>query len=97
METLVKEVGIYLIASHPSNTRPPSPSTSSLPGRYGTLVLQLKRPPVLPSAASLAPKVLGRSTFLNWPLMHEARVVGISDEHEVKQLVAAACFLVSTG
>ena len=51
--------------------------------RYETVVLQLKRPPVLPPASALAGKVLGRSTYLNWPLMHEAQVVGISDEKEV--------------
>lgn len=51
--------------------------------RYATLVLELKRPPVLPPASALSGKVLGRSAYLNWPLMHEAQVVGISDEKEV--------------
>ena len=54
--------------------------------RYETVVLQLKRPPVLPPASALASRVLGRSTYLNWPLMHEAQVVGISDEKEVRKL-----------
>ena len=52
--------------------------------RYETLVLELKRPPVLPPASALAGKVLGRSAYLNWPLMHEAQVVGISDQTEVR-------------
>ncbi|CAM9919012.1 unnamed protein product, partial [Ectocarpus sp. 12 AP-2014] len=54
--------------------------------RYATLVLELKRPPVLPPASALAGKVLGRSAYLNWPLMHEAQVVGISDEKEEYRL-----------
>ncbi|CAN0350621.1 unnamed protein product [Laminaria digitata] len=54
--------------------------------RYETVVLQLKRPPVLPPASALAGKVLGRSAYLNWPLMHEAQVVGISDEKEEYRL-----------
>lgn len=70
-------------------TRTTSVSPSlSLPAvlfrRYETLVLELKRPPVLPPASALATKVLGRSAYLNWPLMHEAQVVGISDEKEVE-------------
>lgn len=52
--------------------------------RYETVVLQLKRPPQLPPASALASKVLGRSAYVNWPLMHEALVVGISDEKEVR-------------
>lgn len=58
--------------------------------RYDTLVLELKRPPVLPPASALAGKVLGRMAYLNWPLMHEAEVVGISDQIEVKRVGARA-------
>ncbi|KAG5186855.1 XRN 5'-3' exonuclease N-terminus-domain-containing protein [Tribonema minus] len=41
--------------------------------RYSTMVLTLRRPRGLPSAEQLAPRVIGRSVFVNWPLLHEAK------------------------
>mmetsp|Transcript_39060 Transcript_39060/g.87348 ORF Transcript_39060/g.87348 Transcript_39060/m.87348 type:complete len:1924 (+) Transcript_39060:98-5869(+) len=53
--------------------------------RYSTLTLVL--PPIdpgtLPPTAHLAASTIGRSVFVNWPMMHEARVVSVSDaKHE---------------
>ncbi|CAN0439867.1 unnamed protein product, partial [Discosporangium mesarthrocarpum] len=49
------------------------------PSRYHTLVVRVQGFDSMPPASALASKVLGRSAFVNWPLMHEAKVVGISD------------------
>ena len=50
--------------------------------RYETMALRLVLPERLPSAAQMAAKVLLRSVFVNWPMMHEAKVVALSDAHE---------------
>ena len=42
--------------------------------KYSTRVLHLHKLPQLPSAAVLADKVLGSSVYINWPMMHEAKV-----------------------
>jgi len=55
------------------------------PSKYATCVLSLAQMPELPPLAQLAQTVLGRSLFVNWPMMHEGRVVAMSDEtHEVR-------------
>jgi len=38
-------------------------------------------PASLPPLQELAVPLLGQSVFANWPMMHEGRVVGASDEH----------------
>ncbi len=48
--------------------------------KYPTMVLKLHEMPQIPSVEVLAPNVLGKSLFINWPMMHEAKVVAISDE-----------------
>jgi len=48
--------------------------------RYETLVLRLCSPPALPPAATLASKLLLKTVFVNWPMMHEAKIVAVSDE-----------------
>jgi len=54
--------------------------------KYSATVLELQKLPAMPPAEQLAKKVLGRSVFVNWPMMHEARVVAISDAKcEVRQ------------
>ena len=47
--------------------------------KYSTLVLNLQPLPELPGAKELAPKILGQTVFVNWPMMHEAKVVALSD------------------
>lgn len=42
--------------------------------KYSTMVLYLRSLPELPGAKELAPKVLGQTLFINWPMMHEAKV-----------------------
>lgn len=50
------------------------------PSKYPTMVLTLRKTPQLPSATVLADNILGKSLFVNWPMMHEAKVVAVSDE-----------------
>lgn len=47
--------------------------------KYSTMVLTLQTLPELPGAESLADNVLGKHFYINWPMMHEAKVVAISD------------------
>lgn len=47
--------------------------------KYPTMVLSLHRMPDLPPLDLMAQNILGKSLFINWPMMHEARVVAISD------------------
>jgi hypothetical protein len=48
--------------------------------KYPNMILSLHRMPELPPLEVLAQNVLGRSVFVNWPMMHESRVVAISNE-----------------
>ena len=48
--------------------------------KYPTMVLSLHKMPEMPPVEALADNILNRSLFINWPMMHEAKVVGISDE-----------------
>lgn len=49
------------------------------PSKYATTLLTLHSMPQLPPAEQLADDILGKSLFINWPMMHEARVVAVSD------------------
>ena len=49
------------------------------PSKYSTTVLSLHPLPQLPPADKLADSILGKSIFINWPMMHEAKVVAVSD------------------
>ena len=49
------------------------------PSKYPTTVLKLHEMPEIPPVEALAGNVLGRSLFINWPMMHEAKVVALSD------------------
>lgn len=54
--------------------------------KYPTMVLKLHEMPQIPPVEQLANNVLGKSLFINWPMMHEAKVVAISDDQtEVRQ------------
>jgi len=50
------------------------------PSKYPTMVLELHRMPEMPPIETLAGNLLQQSLFINWPMMHEAKVVAISDE-----------------
>eukprot|EP00977_Amphora_coffeiformis_P012722 scaffold3224_cov158-Amphora_coffeaeformis.AAC.11 len=55
--------------------------------KYPTMMLTLNALPDLPPLEQLAQTVLERSVFVNWPMMHEGRVVAISDaEQEIRKV-----------
>ncbi|KAL3916118.1 MAG: hypothetical protein SGILL_005325, partial [Bacillariaceae sp.] len=49
------------------------------PSKYPTMVLKLHKMPDMPAVEGLADNLLDRSLFINWPMMHEAKVVAITD------------------
>jgi 5'-3' exoribonuclease 1 len=51
------------------------------PSKYPNTVLKLHQMPQMPPVEALADTVLGKSLFINWPMMHEGQVVAISDEN----------------
>lgn len=57
--------------------------------KYKTCTLALHELPELPSAVDLCQQsqILGRSLYINWPMMHEAKVVAVSDENCEVRLV----------
>lgn len=57
------------------------------PSKYPTTVLTLHKMPPLPPAETLASNILGKSLYINWPMMHEARVVAITDARTEIRLV----------
>lgn len=57
------------------------------PSKYPTTVLSLHQMPELPPLDVLSHTVLGKSLFINWPMMHEGRVVAISNAEKEIRLV----------
>jgi 5'-3' exoribonuclease 1 len=57
------------------------------PSKYPTMVLKLHQMPELPPVEALADNLLDRSLFINWPMMHEAKVTAISDENTEVRLI----------
>jgi 5'-3' exoribonuclease 1 len=56
-----------------------------MPSKHSTTVLTLHPMPELPALEVLANNVLGKSLFINWPMMHEGKVVAISNnEKEIR-------------
>ena len=55
--------------------------------KYPNMILTLHKMPDLPPLEVLAQNVLGRSVFVNWPMMHESRVIAISDAQREIRLV----------
>lgn len=55
--------------------------------KYATTVLTLQTLPTLPSAEQLADNILGKHLFINWPMMHEAKVVAVTDEECTVRMV----------
>jgi len=49
--------------------------------KYPNVVLNLHEMSHLPNAEELAIKLLGKNLFINYPMMHEAKVVAISDRN----------------
>ena len=47
--------------------------------KYATTVLTMQSMPELPGAEQLADNILGKHLFINWPMMHEAKVVAVTD------------------
>jgi hypothetical protein len=50
------------------------------PSKYPSMILSLQKMPELAPIVHLADAILGKSIFVNWPMMHEVRAVAISDE-----------------
>lgn len=50
------------------------------PSKYLNTILHLTELPELAPIEQLADSLLGKSVFVNWPMMHEAKVVGLSNE-----------------
>ena len=70
--------------------------------RYSTFTLFLPEmdPSALPPTADLAAAVLGKRCFVNWPMMHEAEIVAVSDQHAIfsrKKTVDKTLSLVGIG
>lgn len=57
------------------------------PSKYPTTVLTLHKMPPLPPVETLANNIIGKSLYINWPMMHEARVVAITDSQTEIRLV----------
>lgn len=57
------------------------------PSKYPNTILTMHQMPALPPIEHLAEKVIGKSLFVNWPMMHEGRVVAISDQVKEVRLV----------
>lgn len=49
------------------------------PSKYPNTILTMHALPEMPGAAKLAENLIGRTIFVNWPMMHEAKVVAVSD------------------
>eukprot|EP00569_Conticribra_weissflogii_P007667 CAMPEP_0171333012 /NCGR_PEP_ID=MMETSP0878-20121228/3752_1 /TAXON_ID=67004 /ORGANISM="Thalassiosira weissflogii, Strain CCMP1336" /LENGTH=1566 /DNA_ID=CAMNT_0011833895 /DNA_START=148 /DNA_END=4848 /DNA_ORIENTATION=+ len=55
------------------------------PSKYPNMILTMRQLPQLPAAVHLAQNFIGKTIFVNWPMMHEAKVVALSDcTHEVR-------------
>lgn len=55
--------------------------------KYPTMLLSLHEMPELPPLELLAQNVLGKSLFVNWPMMHEGQAVAVSDASQEIRLV----------
>jgi len=55
--------------------------------KYPNTVLTLHQMPEMPALEVLAANVIGKSLFVNWPMMHEGLVVAISNETKEIRLV----------
>jgi 5'-3' exoribonuclease 1 len=51
------------------------------PSKYPSTVLTLHTMPPFPPAEIFGKNIIGKSLFINWPMMHEARVVAVTDSN----------------
>ena len=49
------------------------------PSKYPNYILTLHTLPKLPDLNTMASNILGKSLYINWPMMHEAKVVAITN------------------
>ena len=49
------------------------------PSKYPNMILTMHTLPQMPGAVQLAENLIGRTIFVNWPMMHEAKVIAVSD------------------
>ena len=49
------------------------------PSKYPNMILTMHTLPQLPDAMQLAGNLIGKMIYVNWPMMHEAKVVAVSD------------------
>lgn len=49
------------------------------PSKYPNMILTMRQLPQLPGATQLAGNLIGKHIFVNWPMMHEAKVVAVLD------------------
>lgn len=57
------------------------------PSKYATMMLTMFEMPQLPPMEELAKSVLGRSVYVNWPMMHEAKIAAVSDGYQEFRMV----------
>ena len=57
------------------------------PSKYPNMILTMHTLPQLPDATQLAGNLLGKTIFVNWPMMHEAKVVAVSDSSTEVRMV----------
>jgi 5'-3' exoribonuclease 1 len=55
--------------------------------KYSTTLLIMQTMPQLPGAEQISDSILGKSLYINWPMMHEAKVVAVSDSKCVVKVV----------
>jgi 5''-3'' exonuclease len=55
--------------------------------KYSTTLLMMQTMPQLPGAEQISDSILGKSLFINWPMMHEAKVVAVSDSNCIVKVV----------
>lgn len=55
--------------------------------KYSTTLLIMQTMPQLPGAEQISDSLLGKSLYINWPMMHEAKVVAVSDSKCVVKVV----------
>lgn len=55
--------------------------------KYPTMLLSLYQIPSYPPLEVLAENILGKSVYVNWPMMHEGQVVAISDDTKSIKIV----------
>ena len=59
--------------------RPAGVNCFGFPSKYPNMILTMHTIPELPDATQLAGNLIGRTIYVNWPMMHEAKVVAVSD------------------